>query len=91
MATTATATTTASATTASAVELYDWMLNEKCVRGSMKNDNGVWLYQSAKPKSFDAPTRTLTLSDGTRYIIKRETMCKALNLNKTSEHTLTVL
>ena len=70
------------------VELRDWMVNNKKVRGSKLNDGGMWQNSSAKPKYFSPSTRVIELEDGALYIIKKETMCKALGLDKLSEEVL---
>lgn len=73
------------------VELFDWIVNNKHVRGSRRNDSGLWIHNGSKPKFFCPKTRVVELEDGTRYLIKRETACKALGLDKTSEQILLTL
>jgi hypothetical protein len=86
------------------IELYDWILNKNRVRGSVKGDNGFWICgannegdminyspENEQPISFDTKTRILIIKDGTKYIIHKNTMCKALGLNKQSEYVLTTL
>ena len=38
--------------TAPAIELFDWFANKKHIRGSREGDNGVWINNSAEPRSF---------------------------------------
>lgn len=70
------------------VELFDWIINDNTLRGSKKNDNGCWMSSSPKPISFLPQTRIVELEGGEKFIIKKETMCKALGLEKKSENTL---
>jgi hypothetical protein len=70
------------------VELFDWMINIKSVRGSKKNDQGVWMHNSEKPKYFCPQSRIVELEDGKQFLIKKENSCTALNLNKESEKIL---
>ena len=70
------------------VELYDWMINLKSVRGSKKNDLGLWMHTSEKPKYFCPQSRIVELEDGKQFLIKKENSCTALNLNKESEKIL---
>ena len=70
------------------IELFDWIVSSKHVRGSKKDDAGVWVYNGAKPISFDPKTRIVVLEDGVCYILKKETICKALLMNKMSESIL---
>jgi hypothetical protein len=70
------------------VELFDWIANNKNVRGSKPNDGGMWQQNSDKPKYFSPATRVIELEDGSRYLIKKETMSKALGLDKVSENVL---
>ena len=69
----------------SAIELFDWLVNANCVRGSRANDNGCWLSGSEKPKFFCEKTRILELEDGQQFILAKKTVCKALGLDKKSE------
>ena len=73
------------------VELFDWILNENCIRGSKIDDLGIWVNNSAKPLRFCPTTRTIELKDGTKYIIKQKTICKAIGLDKKSEKVLNSL
>jgi len=73
------------------IELFDWIVNIKHVRGSRKGDVGAWIYTSAAPKAFDSKTRIVELADGVRYVLKKETICKALGLDKMSEAILGAL
>ena len=82
---------TSTSTVVIAVELFDWIVNHKHVRGSRRNDCGLWIHNGAKPKYFCPKTRIVELDDGLRYLIKRETACKALALDKTSEQILITL
>ncbi len=66
-------------------ELFDWIVTKKHLRGSRKNDLGLWIHNSAKPKSFDPLTRIAELEDGTRFYLQKKTACKALGLDKASE------
>lgn len=70
------------------IELYDWLINEKTLRGSMKNDRGLWMSNSPKPVKFDPITRIVELENNTKFIINKPTICKALGLHKTSEKEL---
>jgi hypothetical protein len=81
-------TTTTNINNNKTTELFDWFVNNKNVRGSKVNDGGLWQHNSAKPKYFTPATRVIELEDGTRYIIKKETMSKALGLDKVSESVL---
>jgi hypothetical protein len=73
------------------VELFDWIINTKMLRGSKKDDQGMWMNNSEKPKYFCANTRIVELDDGKQFLIKKETSCNALNLSKSSEKLLTSL
>jgi hypothetical protein len=73
------------------IELFDWIANNKNIRGSKPNDIGVWIHNSAKPLSFCPLTRVVVLEDGTRYLLKKKTVCKALGLDKASEQALSEL
>lgn len=73
------------------VELFDWIINMKMLRGSKKDDQGLWMNNSEKPKYFCANTRIVELEDGKQFLIKKETSCTALNLSKSSEKLLTSL
>ena len=77
--------------TVKTIELFDWFVNNKHVRGSKPNDGGIWQHSSAKPKYFSPATRVIELEDGARYLIKKETMSKALGLDKVSEGVLRTL
>jgi hypothetical protein len=70
------------------VELFDWMINDKTLRGSKKDDNGCWMSSSPKPLFFSPQTRIIELEGGEKYLIKKENICKALGLDKKSENTL---
>ena len=73
------------------IELFDWMVNKKHLRGSKLNDNGIWMHTSSKPKTFCQLSRVIELEDGTKFLIKRTTACKALGLDKASELALVEL
>ena len=73
------------------VELFDWIVNEKNVRGTRMNDNGLWLHTSAKPTYFDPITRILILEDKSKYLLQKSTICKALGINKNSDKILSNL
>ena len=73
---------------APATELFDWIANKKNIRGSKPGDLGVWLNNSAKPISFCPLTRVVVLEDGSRYLLQKKTVSKALGLDKTSEQVL---
>lgn len=73
------------------VELFDWIVNSKHIRGSRREDSGFWLHTSSKPKYFNPVTRVLELEDGIMYLIKKNTACTALGLDKTSETFLSSL
>lgn len=75
----------------SIVELFDWIINPKSLRGSKKDDEGMWMNNSEKPKYFSPQSRIVELEDGKQFLIKKETSCSALNLDKTSEKLLTAL
>jgi hypothetical protein len=68
-----------------AVELFDWLVNAQCVRGSRPKDGGLWVSGSAAPVAFDAGLRIVTLEDGRRYRLRKETAAKVLGLNKAAE------
>lgn len=70
------------------VELFDWIINDNTLRGSKKDDNGCWMSNSPKPLSFSPQTRIVELQGGEKFLIKKETICKALGLEKKSENTL---
>jgi len=72
-------------------ELFDWIVNNKHVRGSRRNDCGLWLHNSAMPKYFNPDNRIVELEDGSCYLLKKNTVCKALGLDKISEAKLAVL
>jgi hypothetical protein len=72
-------------------ELFDWIINKKMLRGSKKGDEGLWMNNSEKPKFFCTKSRIVELDDGKQFLIKKETSCTALNLNKQSEQLLTSL
>ena len=73
------------------VELFDWMINDNTLRGSKKDDNGSWMSTSPKPLSFSPQTRIVELEGGEKFLIKKETICKALGLDKKSDIILTRL
>lgn len=73
------------------VELFDWILTDKCLRGSKKDDNGLWMSSSPTPLYFNPQTRIIELADGCLFYIKRQTICKALSLDKRSEKILSLL
>lgn len=68
-----------------AVELFDWLVNAQCVRGSRPQDGGLWVSGSAAPVAFDAGLRIVTLSDGRRYRLRKDTAAKVLGLHKAAE------
>ena len=70
------------------VELFDWMINTKTLRGSKKGDNGMWMHTSEKPICFYPASRIIELADGKKYLIKKETACKALYMDKSAEKIL---
>ena len=76
---------------ANVVELFDWIANSNHIRGSRRNDYGLWLHNSATPKYFNPVTRIIELDDGTSYLLKKNTVCKALSMDKTSEAKLSLL
>jgi hypothetical protein len=78
-------------TSSKPAELFDWIANHKHIRGSRRDDCGLWLQKSSKPTYFCPKTRIIVLEDGVRYLIRRETACKALGLDKTSETILSAL
>jgi hypothetical protein len=73
------------------IELFDWMINDNILRGSKKDDNGLWMKTSEKPLFFSPQTRIVELEGGEKFLIKKETICKALGLDKKSETILTRL
>ena len=73
------------------IELFDWIVNSKHVRGSRRDDGGLWLHNSSTPKYFNPITRVVELEDGTNYLIKKNTVCKALLMDKPSEAKLLLL
>lgn len=73
------------------VELFDWIINSKTLRGSKKDDQGMWMSQSEKPKFFCPITRIVELDDGKQFLIKKETSCSALQLDKSSDKLLSAL
>jgi hypothetical protein len=81
----------ASASANPSVELFDWMINANCLRGSKANDNGCWMSCSEKPTFFCEKTRIVELADGQRFLISKKTVCKALGLDKQSEKILNEL
>jgi len=48
-------------------------------------------HNSATPKYFNPTTRIIELEDGTTFIIKKNTVCKALGMDKTSEAKLALM
>jgi hypothetical protein len=70
------------------VELFDWIINPNTLRGSKKDDNGMWMHTSEKPIFFSPTSRIIELADGKQFLIKKENACKALNMDKTAEKTL---
>jgi hypothetical protein len=66
-------------------ELFDWIASKKHIRGSRRGDGGLWVHSGATPRSFCPKTRIVVLDDGVRYLLKKETCCKALGMDKTSE------
>ena len=73
------------------VELFDWIINSKTLRGSKNNDKGLWMSQSEKPKFFCPQSRIVELEDGKQFLIKKENSCKALDLDKSSDKLLSSL
>ena len=71
--------------------LFDWIVNANCVRGSRANDQGVWLSTSACPLSFSPLDRRLVLADKSQYLLRKETSCRALGLDRRSELVLAAL
>ena len=74
-----------------AVELMDWIVNEKSVRGSRPNDNGLWISHSPKPLSFCPQTRIITVENGDSFLLNKNTVCKAIGLDKKSDSILAKL
>jgi hypothetical protein len=80
---------TANAANANAIfELFDWIASKKHIRGSRRGDGGLWVHSGATPRSFCSKTRIVVLDDGVRYLLRKETSCKALGMDKTSEALL---
>lgn len=73
------------------VELFDWIINSKNLRGSKKEDQGMWMNQSEKPKFFCPHSRVVELEDGKQFLIKKENSCSALQLDKASDKLLSSL
>lgn len=73
------------------IELFDWFVNDRCVRGSRAGDKGNWISNSAKPVYFNKTTRIIELEDGMRYLINDHTISKALGLNVLSNKILASL
>jgi hypothetical protein len=73
------------------VELFDWIITDKTLRGSKKDDNGYWMSTSPKPLYFCPQTRIAELYGGEKFLIKKETICRALGLDKKSETILNLL
>ena len=73
------------------VELFDWIINSKTLRGSKKDDQGMWMSQSEKPKFFCPQSRVVELDDGKQFLIKKENSCSALQLDKSSDKLLASL
>lgn len=71
-----------------AVELFDWIVSIRNVRGSIIGDNGLWINETPKPKYFDHIKRILYLEDGTKYLIKKNTASNAKKIAKVSENIL---
>ena len=72
-------------------ELFDWIASKKHIRGSRRGDGGLWVHSGATPRSFCPKTRIVVLDDGVRYLLRKETCCKALGMDKTSEIVLGAL
>ena len=72
-------------------ELFDWIVNSKHVRGSRRGDLGLWIHNSVKPKFFNPKTRIVELENGSLFLVRKETGCKALGLDKASEMVLGAL
>jgi hypothetical protein len=73
------------------VELFDWIINIKTLRGSKTGDQGLWMSASEKPAFFCPQSRTIELTDGKKFIIKKINSCKALNIEKENEKILNTL
>ena len=73
------------------IELFDWLANPKCIRGSRLFDNGLWVSTSNPPNTFDPLNRIVTLTDGTRFLLKKDTAAKVLQLHKVAEQFLSTL
>lgn len=71
--------------------LYDWILSDSCIRGSRKNDAGVWISTSPKPIHYDPNTNILTLENKKQYRIYRDDVCKALQLHMNSFKVMEIL
>ena len=80
-----------SAATTYVQELFDWIINPKCVRGSRLGDNGIWISGSAVPLAFDPVSRIVTLADNMKYVLRKETASKALKLHMAGEQFLSGL
>jgi len=72
-------------------ELFDWIINPTCVRGSRLGDNGIWISGSAVPLAFDPVSRIVTLADSMKYVLRKETASKALKLHMAGEQFLSGL
>jgi hypothetical protein len=70
------------------MELYDWLVSHKSVRGNLKNKNGAWLAESASPVAFNPDTRVVTLQDGSKYMLPVKTACKAKEVHIKAEKLL---
>jgi len=73
------------------VELLDWIATTKHIRGSRLGDNGIWIHSGAKPVAFCPKNRVVKLEDGSRFLLQKKTICKALGMDKTSELLLASL
>jgi len=72
-------------------KLFDWIVNEKSVRGSRQGDKGNWQYDSARPVAFNPVSRVVRLSDGKEFLIAKDTICGVGDLAKQSERILASL
>jgi hypothetical protein len=70
------------------MELYDWLVSPKSVRGNLRDKQGAWISESAKPVAFKPDTRTVLLEDGTQYKLPLKTVCKAKEVHLRAEKVL---
>jgi hypothetical protein len=70
------------------VKLFDWIVTEKSVRGSRQDDNGLWVNNNLKPLYFCPINRVVEVDSGQRFLLTKETICKALGLDEKSNKFL---